>query len=81
MFRSFRTAFLLLLALSVSGLANAADWKEGTHYNRLENPVRTDSDSGVEVAEVFCLLIDGGNHLIEGMFGHSCSSWSAASRV
>ena len=53
MFRSFRTAFLLLLALSVSGLASAAEWKEGTHYNRLDNPVRTESDSGVEVAEVF----------------------------
>ena len=53
MFRSFRMVFLLLLALSVSGLANAAEWKEGTHYNRLDNPVRTDSDSGVEVAEVF----------------------------
>jgi thiol:disulfide interchange protein DsbA len=53
MFRSFRTAFLLLLALSVSGFANAAEWKEGTHYERLETPVPTSSESGVEVAEVF----------------------------
>ena len=40
MFRSFRMVFLLLLARSVSGLANAAEWKEGTHYNRLDNPVQ-----------------------------------------
>lgn len=53
MFRSFRLAFLAILALGVSGLANAAQWQEGVHYNRLDTPVRTSSESGVEVAEVF----------------------------
>ena len=53
MFRSFRAVFLLLLALSVPGLASAAQWKEGTHYERLDTPVATNSQSGVEVAEVF----------------------------
>ena len=53
MFRSFRAAFPLILALFVSGLASAAEWKEGTHYERLDTPVPTSSQSGVEVAEVF----------------------------
>ena len=53
MFRSFRAAFPLILALFVSGLASAAEWKEGTHYERLDTPVPTNSQSGVEVAEVF----------------------------
>lgn len=53
MFRSFRMAFLVLVALGVGGQASAAEWQEGTHYNRLDNPVRTDSESGVEVAEIF----------------------------
>lgn len=53
MFRVLRTAFLLLSALAIFGQASAAEWKEGTHYKKLDTPVRTASDSGVEVAEVF----------------------------
>ncbi len=53
MFRAFRAVVLLLTALAVFGQANAADWKEGTHYKKLDTPVRTDSGSRVEVAEVF----------------------------
>jgi len=53
MFRALRTVGLLLAALAVFGQANAADWKEGTHYKKLDTPVRTDSGSGIEVAEVF----------------------------
>ncbi|MEH6563144.1 MAG: thiol:disulfide interchange protein DsbA/DsbL [Marinobacter sp.] len=53
MFRALRTVGFLLAALAVFGQANAADWKEGTHYKKLDTPVRTDSSSGIEVAEVF----------------------------
>jgi len=53
MFRALRTVVLLLSALAVFGQANAADWKEGTHYKKLDTPVHTETDSGVEVAEVF----------------------------
>ncbi len=53
MFRALRTIALLLTALAVFGQANAADWKEGTHYKKLDTAVHTATDSGVEVAEVF----------------------------
>jgi len=53
MFRALRTVVLLLSVLAIFGQANAADWKEGTHYKKLDVPVRTDSGSRVEVAEVF----------------------------
>lgn len=53
MIQVLRTAALLVLALAVFGQANADDWKEGTHYQKLDTPVRTSSDSGIEVAEVF----------------------------
>lgn len=53
MFRTLKVAVLLLSALAVFGQANAADWKEGTHYKKLNTPVRVDSGAGVEVAEVF----------------------------
>lgn len=53
MFRALRTVVLLLSALAVFGQVNAADWKEGTHYKKLDTPVRTDSGSRVEVVEVF----------------------------
>lgn len=53
MFRALRTTLLLLVTLAVFGQASAADWKEGTHYKKLDTPVRTDSGSRVEVAEVF----------------------------
>ena len=53
MFRALRTVVLLLSVLAVFGQANAADWKEGTHYKKLDTPVRTDSGSRVEVVEVF----------------------------
>ncbi|GGE52178.1 thiol:disulfide interchange protein DsbA [Streptosporangium jomthongense] len=53
MFRALRTVTLLVVALAVFGQAGAADWKEGTHYKKLDTPVRTDSGSKIEVAEVF----------------------------
>ncbi|MCK0163428.1 thiol:disulfide interchange protein DsbA/DsbL [Marinobacter sp. S6332] len=53
MFRALRSVGLFLLALAIFGQANAADWQEGTHYKKLDTPVRTDADSGIEVAEVF----------------------------
>ncbi|MBL1271490.1 MAG: thiol:disulfide interchange protein DsbA [Marinobacter maritimus] len=53
MFRALRTVVLLLSALAIFGQANAAEWKEGTHYKKLDTPVRTDSGSRVEVVEVF----------------------------
>lgn len=53
MFRAFKTAVLLLSALAIFGQAHAADWKEGTHYKKLDTPIRVDSEAGVEVAEVF----------------------------
>jgi thiol:disulfide interchange protein DsbA len=53
MFRALRTVVLLLSVLAIFGQANAAEWKEGTHYKKLDTPVRTDSGSRVEVVEVF----------------------------
>lgn len=53
MFRALTTIATLLIALAVFGQASAADWKEGTHYKKLDTPVRTDSGSRIEVAEVF----------------------------
>lgn len=53
MFRALRTVVLLLSAMAIFGQASAADWKEGTHYKKLDTPVHTSSDKGVEVAEVF----------------------------
>lgn len=53
MLRALRTFALLMVAMALVGQVHAADWKEGTHYKKLSTPVRTDSDSRVEVAEVF----------------------------
>jgi len=53
MFRALRKAALLITVLAVSGQAYAADWIEGTHYKKLDTPVHTNADTGVEVAEVF----------------------------
>ena len=48
-----RTAALSILAMSFVAHAGAADWEEGKHYQELDSKVRTASDSGIEVAEVF----------------------------
>ncbi|RBW49069.1 thiol:disulfide interchange protein DsbA/DsbL [Marinobacter sp. F3R11] len=53
MFRALRTAVLLLSVFAVFGQANAADWEEGRHYKKLDTPIHTSSDTGVEVAEIF----------------------------
>ena len=53
MIRLIRNAALSILAMSFIAQASAASWEEGTHYQVLDPPVRTASDSGVEVAEVF----------------------------
>jgi len=46
-------AAFLAMAVAVTGTASAQSWEEGVHYRKLETPVRTASESGVEVAEVF----------------------------
>jgi thiol:disulfide interchange protein DsbA len=55
MSRTLRTAGFLAMALAVAfaAPASAAEWEEGTHYEKLETPVQTDSDGKIEVAEVF----------------------------
>lgn len=47
------SAVLALSLLSAASLVNAQSWVAGEHYRVLDNPVRTASDNGVEVAEVF----------------------------
>lgn len=48
-----RNALLSILAVSFMAQATAATFEEGKHYQELDTPVRTASDSGIEVAEVF----------------------------
>lgn len=52
MIRPVLASVLLLLSLFSAG-AFAQTWVAGTHYKVLDTPVRTASDNGVEVAEVF----------------------------
>ena len=47
------SAVLALSLLSAASLVNAQPWVAGEHYRVLDNPVRTASDNGVEVAEGF----------------------------
>ena len=47
------SAVLALSLLSAASLVNAQPRVAGEHYRVLDNPVRTASDNGVEVAEVF----------------------------
>lgn len=49
----FRSLALSLFALTFLTQAHAQSFEEGQHYAALDTPVRTASDSGVEVAEVF----------------------------
>lgn len=49
---TFKTLFLCL-ALSGPLLAQAAPWKEGTHFLRLETPIETLSGANIEVVEAF----------------------------
>ncbi|EMP55133.1 DSBA oxidoreductase [Marinobacter santoriniensis NKSG1] len=54
MFRTFGVAAFLALAVMVTGTASAeTQWQEGVHYKKLETPVPTESEKGIEVAEVF----------------------------
>jgi thiol:disulfide interchange protein DsbA len=48
-----RTLGLSLFALLFAAQASAQSFEEGRHYVELDVPVRTASDTGVEVAEVF----------------------------
>ncbi|TGN38734.1 thiol:disulfide interchange protein DsbA/DsbL [Marinobacter confluentis] len=48
-----RTLALSLLTLVFMAQANAQSYEEGRHYVALDVPVRTASDTGIEVAEVF----------------------------
>lgn len=48
-----RNAALSILAMSFVVQASAATWEEGKHYQELDSPVRTASNDGIEVAEVF----------------------------
>lgn len=51
--RTIQTLGVSLLALLFLSQANAQSFEEGRHYMALDVPVRTASDTGVEVAEVF----------------------------
>lgn len=51
--RIIRTLGISLFALLFIAQANAQSYEEGRHYVELDVPVRTASDTGVEVAEVF----------------------------
>lgn len=53
MIRTLGTAAFLAVAFAVGAPASADTWEEGTHYQKLDTPVRTDSNGKVEVAEVF----------------------------
>lgn len=53
MIRTVRTLGVLMFALLFLAQANAQSYEEGRHYVELDVPVRTASDNGVEVAEVF----------------------------
>lgn len=50
---AIRTLGVSLFALLFLAQANAQSYEEGRHYVALDVPVRTASESGVEVAEVF----------------------------
>lgn len=50
---AIRTLGVTLFALLFLAQANAQSYEEGRHYVALDVPVRTASESGVEVAEVF----------------------------
>lgn len=52
-FRNIRTLAVSLFVLLFLAQANAQSFEEGRHYVALDVPVRTASDTGVEVAEVF----------------------------
>ncbi|MBD3641319.1 MAG: thiol:disulfide interchange protein DsbA/DsbL [Marinobacter sp.] len=53
MIRSLGVAAFLAMAVAVTGTVSAQSWEEGVHYRKLDTPVRTANESGVEVAEVF----------------------------
>lgn len=53
MIAAIRTLCVSLVALLFLAQANAQSYEEGRHYMALDVPVRTASESGVEVAEVF----------------------------
>ena len=53
MFRNFAAMTLLAVSLLSSAAVTAQSWQDGTHYRTLDNPVRTATEQGVEVAEVF----------------------------
>lgn len=55
MIRTLRAAVFLAMTFAVAFVApvSAETWVEGTHYQKLETPVPTDSNEKIEVAEVF----------------------------
>lgn len=55
MIRTLGTIVVFALSMAVGAVAQAQSqsWIDGTHYRTLDNPVRTASDDGIEVAEVF----------------------------
>ncbi|GGC63866.1 thiol:disulfide interchange protein DsbA/DsbL [Marinobacter halophilus] len=53
MIRTLGTVVILAFSIAFGAVAQAQSWEEGRHYRTLDNPVRTASDGGVEVAEVF----------------------------
>ena len=53
MIRTLGTAAFMAMIFAFGVPASAETWEEGTHYQELDTPVRTDSDGEIEVAEVF----------------------------
>ncbi|MCM0613497.1 thiol:disulfide interchange protein DsbA/DsbL [Marinobacter sediminum] len=53
MIRTLGTAAFMAMIFAFGVPASAETWEEGTHYQELDTPVRTDSDGKIEVAEVF----------------------------
>lgn len=48
-----RPVLASVAALAISTSAFAQEWRQGTHYEVLDSPVRTSVDQGIEVSEIF----------------------------
>lgn len=53
MIRTLGAATILAAMFAFGAPASAETWEEGTHYQKLDTPVRTDDNGKIEVAEVF----------------------------
>lgn len=53
MIRTLGAATFLAAMFAFGAPVSAETWEEGTHYQKLDTPVRTDDNGKIEVAEVF----------------------------